>query len=299
MSSWTLLRHLFLFRQQYHHNPVFRREMRRQFHFFRATLPELGSLALISLSVLLLLLAFLLGMPPSFGMYMPICIPLGLCFLAYPLVVLIAALSLAPLIVRERVQHTWETLRGTPLPVETIVLGKAHATISKLYDQTIRLLIGFTLGTGSLLTAGVLLLQHSGASLSDNSTNVNCGLTLLLLASGILFFAERAQQAALFSAAALAVSASARSTRSGLAGTLASTVLLWTADLMIVELLVRALPRHGETLPVAVLWFGSTVAYGMLNSLSQMYLCIALTFAVREIAVRVLWWWAVRAARGV
>jgi hypothetical protein len=37
----------------------------------------------------------------------------------------------------------------------------------------------------------------------------------------------------------------------------------------------------------------------MLNSLSQMYLCIALTFAVREIAVRVLWRWAMRAARGV
>ena len=298
MSSWNLLRHLFGSGKRYRHNPVFRHEIRQQFYIFRSTLPELGSMVLVILSVLLLLLAFYLGMPLSWCFFVPICIPLSLCFLAYPLVVLTAVSTLAPVIARERAQRTWETLRVTPLPVETIVLGKAHAAIFKLHDQTIRLLIGLTLVMGSLVTALVLLVRRSGAPLSNDPT-ANGLLTLLLLASGLLFFAERAQQAALFSAAALVVSASVRSTRTALAGTLASTFILWTADLLIVQLLVTALPRQGEVSPLAVLWLGSTVAYGVLDSLSTMYLCIALTFVLREIAVRVLWRWAVRAARAV
>jgi hypothetical protein len=254
MSSWTLLRHLFLFRQQYHHNPVFRRESWRQFYLYGYSLPELWVRALIAISgIVWWVLAFQPPeMPTTLCLFLAICIPLGVWFIAYPLVVLVGVSTLSPAIVRERAQHTWETLRVTPLPVEAIVLGKAHAAIFKLHNRTVWILTVLTLGIGSLMTAGVLLLQRVPNSPVYDEPAIDGPAVLLLLVSGLLFFVERAQQAALFSAAALAVSASARSTRSALAGTLASTVLLWTADLMIVELLVRALPRHGETLPVAV-----------------------------------------------
>jgi hypothetical protein len=300
MSSLTLLRHLFGSGQRYRHNPVFQREMRQRFYNFWITLPEVWVMLLLAASGPILAAIFFPDISLWYYPCLCLCLPLGLWFLVYPLVVLAIMSTLAPVIVRERELHTWETLRVTPLLTETILLGKARAALTKLHYRTLWTLIGLALIVGSLLTAA-LLLEQSGV-LDDffpGDPLVFNGLILLLLASGCLFFAERVQQAALFSAAALAVSASARTTRAALVGTLTSIIVLWIADLMFVQLVVAAFPRRETVSPLAVFWLGSPVVYGALESLSGMYVCIALTFTVREIAVRVLWRWAVRAARSV
>lgn len=289
-SSWQLLHELTAFRQD-DDNPVFRREMAAP-PVWKRLAPSPFALAGAGACVVVIGLRILAGTP------------LGLIFPVVPLLLhLLIALALAPVITRERGRGTWAMLRATPYRPEDLLLGKAAGALSWLrgpFRNLSALLLVVGIGTGFLsLIATVNAVENEPLGLP---TPLLCGATVLLpMAAIVVFIADRLQQIMLVISATLALSASTSSLRTALTGAGVLALIIWLADIGLGLVLLTfnpdwlTGPLEGLLLPLATL--GPFNSFLLALPLGPMVLATALTLTLREIAIRGLWAWAIRAAR--
>ncbi|MBN1200329.1 MAG: hypothetical protein JXJ20_00605 [Anaerolineae bacterium] len=209
---------------------------------------------------------------------------------------------LAPVVVREREQRTWDVLRLTPFSAETILLSKAAGALWPL-RHSIRIMQGVIVLFA--ICAGIVSLTNISLLASTNSAEVPgpviCGVTIVLpLVSAAAFLIDRAQHYVLMGMSVLAVSVSVRSVRAARAGAINVLFAVWLVDVSVAgALLVHANSGghlDGEWL-VFLAAFGPTIPYLAELPVWQAALCMAGTLAAREIAVRLLWRWMVRAVQ--
>lgn len=293
MSSWKLLRHLIAFWSAVD-NPIFMRETRRLpvWHDIYTRISRATGLALMLGGLgcyLSTLLVFYLN---------------NLLILLVPFLLfwtLMLGLTLAPTVVEEREQRTWDTLRTTPLTIETILLGKMGGALWWLRD-VIRVVSGLLI----LVAAGIGLvsLVLAPANTSDSLPQVLCAAAIVLpLLSSALFVIDRAQQFVLTVVAALAAGTTARSVRIALASSSAAAFGVWLADVGIAVVLISFQPQRIATTSlselVGLLTLGPMAGYLTRLPLHTTALYVALTLISREIAIRLLWRWTIRAATAV
>mgnify|MGYP001419216729 CR=1 FL=1 len=227
-----------------------------------------------------------------------------LLVLLVPLIILwtlLLSLTMAPVVVREREEQTWQTLRTTPMELDSIMLGKAAGALWWL-RHLMRALIGLTLiGAIAVGIGSLVFVSFEDEMLSTLPVPLICGLTVALpMVSSTLFLVDRAQQMMLAALCGLAISAQSRTVR--LAAPLAVTIaLLVTALDMAVGLLVLTQLEQITTplheLGLLLLLFGPAVVY-----LAELPFWVAvgvalLTLLAREGAIWLGWQWTLRAAR--
>jgi hypothetical protein len=307
MQSWQLFKHLIPFREsEVEFTPVFLRERQRSFRWWTVTLPPRAvriSLPAAVLVVVVYVLALVM-VPMSLVTY---CLT-GL--VVWPLIALPSlglwalplGLTLAPVVVRERIAGTWHTLRLTPLDTETILLSKARAALVRIKPWLIifrAVLIGVSLVAAMVSLNLIEYITHSYPSLPVLNA---CGVgTLVMVITALVFLIDRAQQFVLMAVAALAVSASSGSERLTLPGANAAALLVWMADLG-VSIVVFSLHPGGVaislrgSLPLLVM-LGPVAGYAGYLPPGWAVLSVIMTLIIRELAVRLLWRWTVNAAR--
>ena len=306
MQSWQLFKHLIPLRDsELEFTPVFMRERRRSFRWWTVSLPPRMIQVSLPAAVLLVIVYVLalVMLPMSLVTYCltglviwPVIALPSLGLWALPL-----GLTLAPVVVRERVAGTWHTLRLTPLDTETILLGKARAALVRIRPWLIifrAVLIGV-----SLITAMVSLnlIEHITRAYPSLPPLNACGIgTLVMLIAALIFLVDRAQQFVLMAVAALAVSASSGSERLSLPGANAAAFLAWMADLGAVIVVFSLHPAGVAvslrgSLPLLVM-LGPVAGYTGYLPPGWAVLLLAITLLVRELVVRWLWRWTVNAA---
>jgi hypothetical protein len=306
MRSWQLFKHLIPLRDsEVEFTPVFLRERQRAFRWWTVSLPPRLTRVSFPAAVLIVIMyvAGLIFAPIPFVTYCltglliwPLLILPSLGWWALPL-----GLTLAPVVIRERVAGTWHTLRLTPLDTETILLSKARAALMRIRPLLIvfrALLIAVSLVAAMMSVNLIEHLTHSYPSLSSNA----CGIgTLVMAIAALVFLIDRAQQFVLMAIAALAVSASSASERLTLPGANAAAFLVWMADLSAVIVVFSLHPDGAAislraSLPLLVA-IGPVGVYARHLSPGFAVLLIVATLIIRELAVRLLWHWTVSAAR--
>jgi hypothetical protein len=306
MPSWKLIRYFTPFWESDTEPPLVAREARRPSIWsaaamllaMRGVIPALGLIAAAYVCGTALarnpiatlcfsnLLILLIVLPPSLAVWS---LPLGL--------------ALGPVIVREREQGTWTILRATPIPTEAILLSKARGGTAQI-DALLRLARGAILcasavaGLISLYLVERLVMAHRTAFTPLGA----CGAGgIVILTAGALFALDRAQQFVLMAVAALAVSASATTTRMALPGAMVTAFGVWLADVSVAAMLLALQPGNSDVHANAILLTTLGPLAGYLAAFDPLPAVglIAGTFAVREIAVRLVWRWTVRAARAI
>jgi hypothetical protein len=306
MASWKLFLYLTPFWEPTLDNVIFERETSRPPIWRGAAgwIPRVAS-ALVLLVVVMNLAASKLNNPVIFCLNNTTCLlfPLVLVTPSLLLWALPLGLTLAPTIVRERELHTWDTLLLTPLDINLILLSKAGGAMWWLRDMmyTMRVVL---LVTSWVVGVMSLVLLESSAPLPDLSSATVCGMAIvLMLVSAGLFLLDRAQQFVLMVVAALAASTSASTTRMALPGASVAALGAWLFDVSLALLVASILPgpavRFMEFRAIVLAVVGPLGVYLTELSFVQAALAIAGTFTLREIAVRALWRWTVRAARSV
>jgi hypothetical protein len=306
MQSWQLFKHLTPFRaSEIEFSPIFQRERQRSPAIWMLSLPP--RLAQVSLPAALLIgIAYVVGLlfvPVPLATYClsalavwPILALPSLGLWALPL-----GLTLAPVVVRERVAGTWNTLRLTPLDTETILLGKARAALLRIRPLLIvfrAVLVGVSLIAAMVSLNLIEHITHTYPSLPPLNA---CGVgTLVMLLTAFVFLIDRAQQFVLMAIAALAVSASSASERLTLPGANAAALLVWMADVGAVFVVFSLHPggaavSMSESLPLLVM-LGPVAGYTGYLSPGFSVLFVIMTLLVRETAIRLLWRWTITAA---
>ncbi len=213
----------------------------------------------------------------------------------------LTSLTLAPIVVGERERRTWETLRTTPLDIESILIGKAGGALWWQRDvlrAMIALLLVFAVGIG-LVSLILVPTSDESANLSDT---VLCGSALVIpVIIALAFIADRAQQFALTIAGVMATSASARSGRIALASAVVVSFLLWLVDIGVAGVLLALQPGR-TSLTVETNWMvlatlGPVAEYLAELPLGRMAVYVAATLLVREVMVHLLWSWTIRQAK--
>jgi hypothetical protein len=297
MNSWQLFNHLMPFRESdAERNPVFWRE-RQRLVIWRPRPPRwIGCTGLAGLLAFLWMnfCAAVYFTNPLFVycLFIPL---LGLFSLGLWAVFL--GVILGPLVIREREQGTWDMLRVTPLDAEMIMLSKARAALMR-WNSLLALSRGAQVCAA--LFVGVIGLSVVANSPLALSSATACGVGLVVGLGGVLIFLiDRAQQFVLMSVAALTVSVSSSSARGALPGASAAALLVWLAEISLAFAFVPLLPASRATFFSTHLYLltalGPTADY--LSFLPPLWaiLLILLTLAAREVAIRLLWRWLLRA----
>jgi len=292
MSSWMLFRQLTNFWNAIE-NPVFMREIQHEPLWQRYLSRALQSSGLtLTLGGLLCYLSLLVAFYAD-----------TLLILFVPLVLgwlLLLSLTLAPVVVREREQRTWHTLRTTPLDIEVIVLGKAAGALWWLRHlargvMALTLIGAIMIGVGSLI-----FVSFESESLSDLPAPLVCGMTLLLpILSGSLFIADRAQYMMLVALSSLAVSARSSTVRMAAPAAVITALLITAVDTGIGLLIVtQHLPVSRSLIEteMLLLLFGPIVVYLAELPFGVALVIALLTLLVREGVIWVAWRWTLRAA---
>lgn len=295
MSSWMLLRAL-IGSSTDTDNPLFDRAIRHApgWYRFARRLAQATGLVL-AISALGCYLSVLLTF--YFKNALVLIAPVLLGWL------LLVAISLGPVVVEERERRTWETLRAVPLPIEALLLGKAGGALWWLRDLTrimAGLLVVVAIGVG--LVSLVLIPNTLGDDGNGLSAMMLCGGVIVLpLASAAVYIFDRAQHFALMAVAALTISAESRSARVAMSGAVVAMLVMWLADagaaMVVLAVLPREMAGQNDLNLLSLALLGPTVGYLSAFALPYTLLAVSGTLAAREIAVRALWAWAVRAAR--
>jgi hypothetical protein len=307
MQSWQLFKHLIPLREsKVEFTPVFLRERKRSLRWWAVSLPPRVMRISLPAAVLLVIVYVLalIMVPMSFVTYCltglliwPVVALPSLGLWALPL-----GLTLAPVVVRERVAGTWHTLRLTPLDTETILLSKARAALVRIKPWLIvfrAVLIGVSLVAAMVSLNLIEHITHSYPSLPPLNA---CGVgTLVMVITALVFLIDRAQQFVLMAVAALAVSASSGSERLTLPGANAAAFLAWMADLGAVIVVFSLHPGGAAvslsgSLPLLVM-LGPVAGYTGYLPPGFAVLSVIMTLVIRELAIRLLWRWTVTAAR--
>jgi hypothetical protein len=293
MSSLKLLRQLMifwhavenpLFMRETNHPPVWYRVYKRLARATGVSLVIGGLVCYLSMVVVFLLNNVLILIIPVLMFWM-----------------VLTSLTLAPVVVGEREQQTWETLRTTPLDTESIVIGKAGGALWWQRDL-LRAMIALLL----LFAVGIALVSLILVPMSDQTAHYSdlllCGSALVIpVILATVFVADRAQQFALTVAGVLATSASARSNRVALASAVVVSFLLWLVDIGVAGVLLAIQPGR-TSLTVETNWtvlatLGPVAEYLAELPLERVALYVSATLLVREVMVRVLWSWTIRCAQ--
>ncbi|MBN1200340.1 MAG: hypothetical protein JXJ20_00660 [Anaerolineae bacterium] len=238
---------------------------------------------------------------PVLGLLASILMPLMM--LSVPLLLpllfpLWIALTLAPSIVEERERRTWDLLRVTPLGTDTILLSKAAAALWRR-GQMVSLTRAFLTVVAGVIAMGVVY----AASLPESALG-DLPREIVLVAAvvaGGVFVLDRVQQYMLMLVATLVVSTASTSARAARLSAGVVIVVLWLVDMGVAWLVLVTRPGYDATytwlrlltLPI----LGPTVPYLIEMPLLTALAAIAVTLAVREIAVYGLWLWALYAAK--
>lgn len=310
MFSWQIYRHLNIFN---HHaieqHPVYRRESGRVFDWTRYTesvvrvlIPAAGIFA-----VLYLLLSWLdsplvdiLHVVLYWAILMLALVP-SLAPWALPIGVLIG-----PSVAEEHERRTWAILRVIPSGIAPLLLAKMRAGLWPLRHPlhvlrhlwlVMALIVAFGLLQASRNAWGSTLPLHLPVCAPWEWTTI---ASVLLLAAGVIaFFADRVQQVILMVLAALAVSTTARSSQWALVGAVVAAFLAWALETASAVVLVRLLPGTNalRALNIAGLMvLGPFGGFAIDLPLASVLTGMTLMLAGREIAIRVLWCYTLRAA---
>lgn len=293
MFSWKLFRRLTNYWAAID-NPVFNREIQREplWQRFAARAAQSSGLMVLLTGVLCYLSMIVSYYAET---VLVLFVPLVVAW------ILLLSLTMAPVVVREREEQTWQTLRTTPLEIDSILLGKAAGALWWL-RHVMRALMGLTLvGAIGVGIGSLIFVSFEDEALSTLPIPLICGLTIVLpMLSSALFLADRGQQMIIAALCALAVSAQSRTVR--LAAPLAVvTALLATALDAAIALFVLTqleqltIPLH--EIGLLLLLFGPAVIY-----LAELPFWIALgaallTLLAREGLIWLAWRWTLRAAR--
>lgn len=272
MSSWQIFRRLTDYWGAIE-NPVFAREIQRVPLWQRyASRAAQSSGLTVTLGGVLCYLGLLIAYYAETVLVLFVPLALGWT--------LLISLTLAPIVVREREENTWHTLRTTPLEIDAIVLGKAAGALWWL-RYLLRGVMGLTvLGAVGVGIGSLIFVSFESAPLSRLPVPVVCGLTLALpLVSSVLFLVDRGQQAVLAALAALT-----------------ATLLDAGLGLLVLTQLGQLTAPLHET-GLLLMLFGPTVMY-----LAELPVWVALlaalsTMLLRETLVWIGWRWMLRAAR--
>jgi hypothetical protein len=293
MNSFKLLRHLVifwnaienpLFIRETNHPPVWYRLYVRMARTSGLSLVLGGLLCYVSIVLVFLMNNILILVVPVLMFWM-----------------VLTSLTLAPVVVGERERRTWETLRTTPLDVETILVGKAGGALWWQRDM-LRVMIGLLL----LFAAGVglvsLILVPTSDETAGLSSTLLCGAALVIpLIISLAFIADRVQQFALTVVSVLAASASARDGRMALSGAVVVSLLLWLVDIGIAGLLLAIQPDRAtlaaETNWMVLATLGPVAGYLAELPLGKLALYVGGTLIAREIMVRLIWRRTIRRAQ--
>jgi hypothetical protein len=208
-------------------------------------------------------------------------------------------MALAPVVVREHEQGTWDTLRTTPLDTETILLNKARARLLRwstqmYFSRGVLVFVSLIVGLISLN-----LFLTPGSPVSSLPFAQACGVSAVVSAAAAgLFLLDRAQQFVLMAVAALAASVSSRAMRIAQPGAITAAFLVWLADAGIGAALIATDPQgpsaSATDLARWLAMLGPLSGYMAYLSPERGIPYIALTLALRELAVRLIWRWIVR-----
>jgi hypothetical protein len=307
MTSWRLFKHLTPFRtSDVESTPIFRRERARTPFWKAIRLPRrIGRVGLSA--IVLVAVVYMLALVLAPNTVVTYCLS---TLVVWPLLLLPSlalwplplGLALGSVVVREREQGTWYTLRTIPLDTETILLSKARAALMRLGPL-------MTLSRGALLFAAMVAaiislnaleyITHAyprGLSSSDA-----CGAGIIVMSIGAgLFLIDRAQQFVLMAVAALAASATSTSTRAAVPGASTAALLAWLVDVGVAVTLV-AIDQGGVNISLMasvrlVAMLGPIAGYTGYLPPERGALYILLTFICREMVIYLLWRWTVRAA---
>lgn len=295
MNSWRLIRQITdLWTSG--DNPVFRRALTHPPPWYRLA----GSLARATA-----LLLPLVGLACFFNMLLIFYSRSLLLVLALPLLSwsLMLGFTLAPIVVEERQDNTWDTLRITPLSLEKIVIGKAAGALWWLRDW-VRLfgvlvcLVAISLSLSSLILTPTTI----AAAINDLGIHLVCGLLLLMpFLIAVFYIFDRVQQFVLMIVSALIASAATRTLRTALPVAGTATFIVWVLDAVLGLLVLFVLGGSPVgTSPdylVPLLTLGPVVVYLATLPLTTAMAAVVLTLLTREIAVLVLWRVALRVTR--
>ncbi len=310
MSSWQLFVYLTSSGTPSLHHAIWRRELRRTPDWVQETLwPRLRQAASFLFLLVVSLYAASWCLAPWTGHILFAVIPWrvlyilvipGILLPSLALWILPLGLTIGPTIARERLNQTWDMLRLIPADLDSILLTKLSAAIWPIYPlirlgRIVLLLTALGAATLSLNLFDSLTLTY------PFTYSQICGSGIgLILAGAALFLLDRMQQFTLMGAAALAASASAQSTQRGMTLATLATGFAWLVDVGIAGVGLAVLPLWvsiGSTSRAAILvMLGPVSGYMAELHIHEATICIVGTFIVREIAIRALWWWTVRAA---
>lgn len=290
--SWKLFVHILLgwdaydnpvYLREAEHRPVWRRPARWTALSAAARQAALISLALGWIVVVLYFNNLLLLLVPP------------LLYLAFA-----TAFTLAPIVVQERLSHSWETLLSTPYSVDSILLSKVAGALT--WMRPLRLIMGTAL---IVVTGGVALLSLvliPASALRGGLELLVCGLLLLVpIGGGALFLADRIQQYMLMVAAALAAGAASRTLRNAFPAATGAVLLVWLGEALAGAAAVsvyagRPVPLDPARL-LALVTLGPSVLYIAELDLAGAALMGLGTLLLREALIAALWRWSVRLAR--
>jgi len=287
MSSWKILHSLATI-----DNPIFRRAISRPPLWYRGA-THLASRATGEM--------LLFG-----GVLCYACTMLGffvrnlLLFMAGSLLLslIFFSLTIAPIIVNERERATWDILRTTPLTLDQLILAKARAMLWWLRGP-LRVISALLIITALVISAISFWANplYSELGESRQPTAILCSAALLIpFLSAAIFMIDRLQQFVLLVVSMLAASASSSSARAALPGAALAVLILSLLDVSFAVLLHSLQPDWSTSLEV-IAALGSTPTYAFAMPSISALLAVLLTLAVREIAVRILWAWTLRAAQ--
>jgi hypothetical protein len=203
-------------------------------------------------------------------------------------------------IARERMNHTWDVLRLIPIDRDDILLTKVHAALWPLYPAIRLWRVVLLLAALAPATLSLNLLDSLTLTYTTTHAEI-CGAGIAFLVAGaIIFVLDRMQQFTLMGVAALAASAAARSTQRGIMLATLAAGIAWLVDVGVAVVALATLPRW-VTLDVIsrsamLVMLGPVGGYLAELHIHEAVVFIAGTFIVRELAIRALWWWSVRAA---
>lgn len=303
MRSWQLFARLNPFQEPDDAVPVFMREV--------AYLPPWRVALRLAGRGMVPVVAVLLAVTGLVALRAPLplatrCLTGGLSLLVMVLASLVTwsvplGVALGSTIVREHEGATWDTLRTTPFDTATLVLSKARGA---LWSLRVALLFARSAILIAALVAALLslsLIEHMPWSAIGNLSPYGmCGVGLVVMTvGGALYLLDRAQQFTLMATTALAVSAGTRTVRAAVPTANVAAFVAWLLDVSLAALLLAAQPSQATALQeraITLALLGPVPAYLAELSPGWAALAVGFTFALREVAVGLVWRWTVRAA---
>lgn len=207
--------------------------------------------------------------------------------------------TISPALAEERTRGTWDLVRITPLEDTPLLLAKMRTRTHELADYFGGMLLML------ILFAGVIGLWFAAAVLIAFGVAYEPQTRVLVVmcasVGGLIFFMDRLQQLLMMGVGAMTGGALNQSSRAASALGFLVALLLWVAEIVwtVGVLLITDVPEHGYLEEGILLAFtlGPMPAFVINFPLLWLVLLIVSTFVLREVVIRVLWRWALRAMR--